>query len=251
MPDNLLQICKNVSDELQLESPVSIIGSPNETSRIFRWAARHSCEAISRRPETHWKALIREHTFNTVIDEPAYDLPTDFKYFVDQTMWDRANYWEMRGPLTQAQWQLVKSSVLGDANTVRRRFQLRSDGAATNPKIQFNIHPTPTVADDEIVFEYVTTGWAKNATTGAVQETWLQDTDLPLLDQYLIELDMAWRVLFRLGMAYEEEKMIAEDEIDKAIARDGAAPILSTSPRPDRQFLDTNNIPDSGFGVPT
>ena len=120
MADNLLQICKNVTDKLQIEQPATIVNNTGDTARLLLQCAKHECEALMRRPEDGWKALIREHTFTTVASTAAYSLPSDFKYFVDETMWDRSNYWQLRGPLTQKEWQNVKSSVLGQSVTPLR-----------------------------------------------------------------------------------------------------------------------------------
>ena len=248
MADNLLTMCQSVSDKLQIESPAAIINSTNETSRLFRICAKHEVEALLRAPEKPWKASIREHTFVTVVGTPDYALPADFKYFVDQTVWDRANYWEMRGPISQAEWQAVKSSILASTVTSRKRYQLRSDGAAAFPTVKFYISPTPDVANETLVFEYNSTATCYNVTTGAPQATWLQDTDLPILDQYLIELGITWRMLSRLGLPYDEEILEYETQRDLAIARDGGAKVLSIAKKRGLTLIGANNVPDTGMG---
>ena len=248
MADNLLQICKNVADKLQIARPSAIVASDDDTARLLLQCAKHECEALVRRPEQGWKALIREHTFTTVAAQAEYSLPSDFKYFIDETMWDRSNYWQLRGPLTQKEWQNVKSSVLGQSVTPRNRYQLRSDGAATNPTVEFVLDPTPTEASD-MVYEYVTNGYAIDAAiAGAVVSSWTKDTDEPLLDQYLIELGMVWRYLSRKGLPYEEEWNEWDTQVEAAIARDGGGRTLSLSRKSQNGLLTTCNVPDTGFG---
>lgn len=248
MPDNLLQICKNVADKLQIDRPVTIVNNAEDSARLLLQLARHECEDLTRANEDGWKAQIREHTFQTVNGTADYAKPNDFKYFVDETMWDRDNYWELRGPLTQKEWQNVKSSVLGQSVTPRSRFQLRSDGSATNPVVKFYLDPTPTEAWD-MVFEYVTTGYCIDVDDGTVKADWTKDTNTPMLDQYLIELGMVWRYLSRKGLPYEEEVNEYETQRDQAIARDGGARVLSLTSRPQNTLLSTCNIPDTGFGT--
>jgi len=247
MADNLLKICQNVADKLQIDRPSAILTSTDDTARLLLQCAKHECEALVRRNEDGWKALIREHTFTTVASTASYDLPSDFKYFVDETMWDRSNYWELRGPLSQKEWQNVKSSVLGQSVTPRSRFQIRSDAAATNPSVKFFMDPTPTEAWD-IVFEYVSDGYAIDVADGSVVNSWTKDTDTPMLDQYLIELGITWRYLSRKGLPYEEEWDEWNNAVETAMGRDGGARTLSLTRKSRNGLLTTCNVPDTGFG---
>ena len=313
MAENLLQICQNVSDKIQIDSPASIIGSSNEVSRHMRAAAKDEIQALKRRPEDGWDIMVKEHVFSTTpvvsgtvtavigdlvqdsgetfeasgvligdkisnttdgstttitafsaadvlvvadrifsagdayeIYQQYYDLPSDFGHFVDDTLWDRTRFWKLRGPLTRSEWQKYKSSVLGDTVTNRMRWQIRSDEAATNPENKFNLDPIP-VETHEVVFEYVIKGPVKSA-AGAVQETWLADTDEPLLDQWLIELGIAWRSLKALGLPYDEELNEYETQVGAAIGRDGGGRILSLARAPMTSLITICNVPDTGFG---
>jgi hypothetical protein len=74
-----------------------------------------------------------------------YVLPTDFQRPVDDTFWDRSKFWEMRGPLSPQQWQLYKSSRIGNA-TIQQRFRFRNirDLATGNSLGQMlSLDPTP------------------------------------------------------------------------------------------------------------
>lgn len=308
---DLLSICQHAARKCQIEIPTGIIASTNETAKILLACAQDEGEALSRRPVTAWKALIREHTFdialsgttdgttaNKLVDSTttftssditvgdivknttdttestvtaiaaneltlagdifvsgeaytifrqAHSLPSDFKYQVDNTLWDRDAYWNLRGPLSQVEWQTYKSSVLGDTATVRRRFQYRSNAATTDPEVKFYIDPKPS-DDATLVFEYVTTGWCKDATAGTVNTEWQKDTDIPLLDDYLMRLGIIWRTLNRLGLAYEEELDEYDREVENAIGRDGGGRVLDLSRRPHPSLISTCNVPDTGFG---
>jgi hypothetical protein len=174
-----------------------------------------------------------------------YDLPPDFERVIDSTMWDRSRYWQMRGPLSPQQWQLYKSSIIGQAS-IQRRFRFRKVAGAT----RFSIDPVPTDNGSALVFEYVSNGWCQSA-NGVAQNSWQADSDTGILQEYLLMLGTRWRVLRRLGFSYSEELDEYEREVSKAVAADGGAAILSLVPRGGLHLLDPyNNIPESGFGGP-
>lgn len=249
MPNNLLTICQRVTDAIGFESPAAVMTGNGETARRLRAAAFEEMEELVRFPDKPWAALIRVATITTVASQAEYALPTDFKHVIDDTYWDRSNYWQMRGPLSPSEWQKVKSSVLADSATTRRRFRFVSDAAATNPAIKISIDPTPTANGETLVYEYITNYYCYDGTTGAVKAEWAADTDLPLLDEHVLKLGIIWRFLSKQGLPYEEELNTYERARDMAIARDGGAPILSLAPTGAYRFIGPENVPDTGFGT--
>lgn len=174
----------------------------------------------------------------------GHALPSDYKFLIDDTLWDRNFYWELRGPLNPQKWQTYKSSVLGDTATTRRRWRIHNLDAAGK---RFRLDPAPE-DDAVLVLEYMSNGWCTNL-AGTAQTEWLLDTDLPVLDQYLFRLGITWRVLERLGLDYVEARDEYEDQVDNVIGRDtGGDTLLLTSPRP-FSLLTTCNVPDTGFGT--
>jgi hypothetical protein len=180
-------------------------------------------------------------TFN--FGQSDYALPSDFQRPVDNTFWDRTRYWQMRGPMNPQEWQLYKSSVIGQAS-VERRYRFRQINSAT----RLSIDPTPYDNGSQLVFEYVSNGWCKNAVTGTLQSTWLADTDLGVIDEYLVRLGVRWRILRRLGVSYSEELDEYSREVDKAMAHDGAAKILDLTPNEGLSLIGPWNLPETGYG---
>lgn len=308
---DLLSICQHAARKCQIEVPTSVIGTTNETAKILLACAQDEGEALSRRPNDGWKALIREHTFSTglsgttdgttanklvdstttfttsdvtvgdyvtndtdstaayvtavaanevtldddifisgesyTIYRQAHSLPSDYKHLVDKTLWNRSDYEELRGPMSQREWQSVKSSYLGESVTDSYRFQLRSNMADTDPAVKLYLDPVPT-EDDDLVLEYVSNGWCKDASTGVVNSAWVKDTDVPLLDEYLLRLGVIWRTLSRLGLPYEEELDEYDVQVENAIGRDGGGRVLDLSRRPGQTLISPCNVPDTGFG---
>ena len=171
-----------------------------------------------------------------------YTLPSNFERVVDNTIWDRSRFWSMRGPQSPQQWQLYKSSVIGRAS-IQRRFRFRE--IAGNQV--FSIDPVPTDNNSALVFEYVSNAWCKSS-GGTPQTLWEADTDLGILDEYLIQLGVRWRMLRRLGFAYQEELDEYDRQVRKACAKDGGMAILDMTPAERLSLIGPWNLPETGFG---
>lgn len=179
-----------------------------------------------------------------------YPLPSDFKRPIDNTFWDRTRFWAMRGPMTPQQWQLYKGSVIGQAS-IQRRFRFRGanviNGTGGTPGTTvLSIDPVPFDNGSSLVFEYVSNAWCMSA-AGTPQTTWQADTDVGILDEYLIQLDTIWRVLRRLGLSYSDEQAEAAIEIDKAMATDGGSAILDLTPATQLAFIGPYNVSEGSF----
>lgn len=203
-----------------------------------------------------------------------YPLPSDFERPIDNTFWDRSRFWSMRGPQSPQQWQLYKSSVIGRAS-IQRRYRFRSiyapggmgigtGGIGTGSIGQLpafrkyiSIDPVPFDNGSQLVFEYVSNGFCQSTvypTMGVPQSSWLADTDVGMdADlEYLIGLNVTWRLLRRLGLAYNEELDEYERMVDKAMAHDGGGAILNMTPNNNLSLIGPWNLPETNFGgIPT
>lgn len=173
-----------------------------------------------------------------------YTLPSDFQRVIDNTLWDRSRYWQMRGPQSPQQWQVYKSSVIGQAS-VQRRFRFRQEAGAQ----RISIDPVPTDNGSPLVLEYVSNAWCQSS-GGDLQTTWEADTDTLILDETLFKLGMAWRMLRRLGLSYAEELSEYESEVRKAMAADGGAAILGLVSDNYGFLLSPANIQEASFPGP-
>lgn len=171
-----------------------------------------------------------------------YPLPPAFERPVDNTMWDRSRFWSMRGPQSPQQWQLYKSSVIGRA-TIQRRWRIRE----INGNQVFSIDPVPLDNGSQLVFEYVTNAWCKSA-SGTPQPQWEADTDVGILDEYIMRLGVLSDMLRRLGMSYSEEMDKYERALARAIAADGGAAILDLTPRDVLALIGPANLPETNYG---
>ncbi len=173
-----------------------------------------------------------------VLGQDVYSLPNDFAYFQQLTWWDRNYRWQMFGPLTAQEWQVLKSglSPVGP----RRFFRLMGN--------QFYIHPAPSATGNTLVFEYFSNAWCQSS-GGTAQNTWLADTDYYSLDDDAFILGLKWRFKAAKGLDYAQELKDYTVFCERAIARDGGNKDLRTNVQAkDVYLLNYNNIPDTGYG---
>jgi len=180
-----------------------------------------------------------------------YPMPSDFDRLVDQTSWDRTRYWQMRGVMSPQQWQFTRSSIFGKT-TIQRRYRERNSdwlsSATGTPSINvYSIDPVPLDNGANLVFEYISNGWCANADTGARQNQWLADTDYGIVSEYLLTLNLKWRILRRMGVSYNEEMDEYEREADKFVARDGGTAILDMTPNFGAGLLTSWNTQEGNF----
>lgn len=230
---SLLTVVQAVAEEVGIDEPGAVATSTDKNVvQLFRLANRSG----RRLAKMNWAVLQKEHTFTTVNGTASYDLPSDFDRFLDGTMWDRDQYWSLRGPLSPREWQVYKSGLVASA-TVRSRFRVKPDTRVN----KYFLDPTPTSALDH-VFEYASNQWVKDSTNANGLTAYSADGDISLIDEELIELDVIWRFLARKGFAYEEEKAEAVKAIEQAFAEDGGAPVLNMG--------GPVNIPESRMNLP-
>lgn len=182
------------------------------------------------------------------ISQSDYELPSDYRRIVDGTLWDRTRFWQMRGAMSPQQWQLFKSSPIGRA-AIQRRWRIRLGStlhAGSTPV--FSIDPVPTDNGSTLVFEYVSNAWCKSA-AGTPQTSWMADTDLGIVDEYLIRLGVKYRMLDRLGLDSTSARAEYEFQVSAAVANDGGTSVLDMAPSADTFLLNYYNIPETGYGV--
>lgn len=156
-----------------------------------------------------WRVLVTETTFSTTAAAAQTGaVPSDFGWYINETMWNRTTVRKIGGPISPEEWQRVQANT---ATSIFPRFRFRGSSLL--------ITPTPT-ASQTIAYEYVTKNWAQ--TSGAVGlAAMTADTDTALIEERLIELGLRWRYLKAKGLDYAEDYRTYQIEVGKAIARDG------------------------------
>ena len=238
---SLLTICQDVAEVIPIKKPTQIVGNNDDNSRILLGSAQAAGKWLARQHD--WTAMVKEYTFSTVASQEDYDLTSDYRFIQDQTGWDRSNYEPIRGPLTPQAWQEHKSSVLASTATTWKKYRIR-DVSGTR---KFSLFPTPD-AVESLVFEYLSNSWCRSS-GGTDQTSWQADTDVPILDEYLLYLETLWRTLNRMGLPYAEEKNEARVTLDIYKARDGGIKKLWLAGGAKYHLIGPSNVPDTGFGA--
>jgi hypothetical protein len=167
----------------------------------------------------------------------AYDLPSDFEYFVSRTFWDNKYKWELLGPISAQEKQVLRYGVI--ASGPRNKFYIRSN--------KMWLDPMPTEVQI-IAYDYYSNAWCQSA-SGVPQQYWLNDNDTYVLDEDAFIQGLKWRFLRAKGFDYGAEYEQYTDDVNKVIARDGGSPDLYLNSSGYRvNFLNSNNIPDTGYG---
>jgi hypothetical protein len=244
---SLYTICQNVALDCGVDMPVGgIVGSRAPAAQRLYLQAKRAAKSLFN--EVNWTFLTVEHVF-TANGSSDYALPPDYDRLIGDTLWERTRYWSLRGAMSPQQWQVYRSSIYGRA-TIERRWRIRIPsgmGAGTAP--MFSLDPQLGTGDvtSQFVFEYVSANWCKGV-DGTMKADWTADTDVALFDEYLVELGTRWRVLRRMGLAYDEEKDEYTRQTDQAVARDGGSAVLGLVPSSRTVFIGPYNVPDTGFG---
>jgi hypothetical protein len=186
-----------------------------------------------------WSHLTEEHTFNTAGGTESYALPAGFGRFRHATWWNRNTTMPLGGPLSPAQWQMVKASSAAGAGAIVRPFRVREN--------LLYLYPTPTAAE-AIYFEYVSKYWV--GLTGAASPTLeaaTADTDVLWLDEPLLVAGL--KLAFKRAKSQDTSYAQAEfDEIYASVAgSDGAARTINITSS-GGFLLGDGNIPDTGYG---
>lgn len=169
----------------------------------------------------------------------AYDLPSDFSYFVNKTFWDGAYKWELLGPITAQEKQILRYGIV--ASGPRRKFYVRLN--------KLWLDPLPPANGDIIAFDYFSNAWCSSA-AGAAQTEWTADTDVYNLDDDCFIQGLKWRYLRSKGLDYGQEQMDYMNDTQRVMSRDGGSRDLPLSGGTyGAKFLSNDNIPETGFGA--
>jgi hypothetical protein len=215
---SLLGIAQQATGELGYPQPAQVVGgNTSDGPQILALLNRAGNEIANY--EGGWPELRGEQLITLVPNQEAYDFPTDILYYKPSSSWDRTSHWKTYGPLSDREWQAVKSSV--GVFGPRIRFRLM-DG-------QIHFDPLPSTTDI-IAFEYISRTWCQSA-SGTPQSSFLADTDLPIVTDDLLVLSLKWRLLAARGFNYAEEKALYEEALNRRKAQLEASDVLNLSQR--------------------
>lgn len=210
----LLTLINDAQAMLNLPVTTTVVTNTGEAQKQLLRIANQEGRALCR---IHaWQNLTTERSFTTTATEQqtGETLPANFGWIIDETMYNRTTTEPVLGPLSPRVWQEQKA--LGTSLTWSQ-YRLRGNS------IYFL--PAPT-AGQSIYYEYVSKYWCESS-GGTDQEKWTADTDVGLLDEYVMTLGVVWRWNKSKGLAYQEDFEEYEKQKQLAIGRDGTRKTLN------------------------
>ena len=235
----ILTIIQDAADDIGLPQVTSVVGNPDPTVRqLFRALVSEGKDLLTEDPP--WAILIKEHTFDTVDQQEEYPLPADYQRMINNTAWDRNQYWQIRGGITPQQWQVIRSGLY---QTARLSSNFRIKQGSDKVSKAFFLDPIPQSVRI-LVFEMQSTGIFYTDGEEVRYDRPQSDMQKSVLDEELITLGVIWQ---SRGLPYLVDREDYRHYRDREIAQDRAPPTLSVNEQPWR--LPIGNIPDTGFGL--
>lgn len=186
-----------------------------------------------------WTALTKEASYTGDGTSTLFNLPADFLRMKDGSGWNRTDSEPMTGPLSSAQWQYLQAwTTVSDIEVM---FRIAGN------RMQF--YAAPPLAE-VIYHDYQSRYWV--ASDGAASPDKFQPTassDLVMLEPLTVMRLLKVKWLEAVG----EDATAARQEYIQAYegaAANEPAPLLNLAgPRIKGRYIDTRNLPDTGFGA--
>ena len=243
-----LTICQNAASLAGIDEPSFLIGNPDPLARGFRVSFDHAGKALARMKNGWggtWSHLQREFILTTVAQQETYALPGDWLGLVDGTVWDRSTYTDARGALSPQEWQTVRSGLVGSTG-LTPRYRIR--GGTGRGRI-IALDPVPGDGGETLVLEYLSSHWIHDEGRVETRDGIEADSDEPVFDSDLMELDVEWRVRKSRGLPFAGELGEFEMERDKRFGLDTNARVIDLGGRSAFARYQYPNVPESGFGL--
>jgi len=210
---SLLTLVQEVCDLIGYPRPGAVADSVSPDARQFLALANREVQTLARRHT--WQRLVKEFTFAAVAaEEQPGAIASDLAFLVNETFWNRTRQRVVRGPLSEAEWQMQKATT---AQIFFDQFRFRGQAIL--------LMPVPS-AGDTYAYEYVSVDCVQSG-GGTPKAEFTADDDAALLPERLVKLGVVWRWKSSKGLDYAEDFRTYEIEVVEALARDGARMTLS------------------------
>jgi hypothetical protein len=231
-----VQIIQQASVELGLPKPNSVASSAENTAQ--QMLALLNSAGIDMLNAHPWQQLTKLENFHTIKDKDMYALPSDYGYYIDQTFWDRTNFWDVPGPITPQQWQALESGIA----VVFPREVFR----VTDNSMQ--IYPVPGDNVYDLSYQYVTNNWVVSGNDPGVFIPYVvSDTDKPLLDGQLLVKYLKVKMWAAKGLDTSSLENEFRAYFNMLTGKDKGAQVLSLTRRAPSFYLGYRNVPDGNW----
>lgn len=236
---SLLSICQNVLDIVGWESITSIASSTEGTARQIRALANQELNSVCKRFD--WRHLVVPYEFTTVVDQAEYKLPSGYEKLMQDSVYNKDEYYRLRSGMTDYQWNAWKFGLLGSLSHQRFQVSLVS-GTPT-----LVLAPTPASAENLILW-YKTNEYVLDD-TGVAKESYELDTDVARIPEDVVQAGLLWRFRRAKGLDFSAELAEYNEVCRTRFAQtraEGDLPIPNGIVQPE---LTDGFVPDSGFGA--
>lgn len=192
---SLLTMCQNVLAETGWPVPSTISNSGDGTAKQIFAIANTELRAISE--ALSWPHLEIEYPFSTVAGQSIYLWPVGFRVLAQQSLFDKNEYYGLRGSTGLQFWELLKYGRLASicSSSFRVVYPLGVAG--------IELTPAPTGVS-EMVAVYYTNMYATNAQGQSVPQ-YAADTDVSKVPERYVELGVKWRFRRAKGLDFSAE----------------------------------------------
>lgn len=201
-----LQLVQTVAGRIGITQPNALFSSTDQQVVQLRNLLNEEGVELTRDPAMAWTVLMREHTFlSSATEVQTGAIPTDFAWYLNDTLWNRTQMVKASGPASPEQWQTMKAIAIVSLPAVVFRFR-------NNEMLFYPLQP----AGQTCAYEYSSLYWV----TGD-KAYMTADTDTSVLDDEVLILGVIWRFLRAKGLDYAEAFRTYELAKTNKIARDG------------------------------
>lgn len=232
---SILSILQTAASELSIPVPVTVVSSQDTNHTKLKAFLIAVCDDLL--AEYDWQELITRYQFTTVAGQDSYSLPSDLFKFIDGTFFDKNNRWPLNGPKTATEWEFLNNvSYLTGPFT---RFRVFGN--------QFKVLPVPSTTPYTFVFEYFSSNYAKDGSTGVMKAEFTQDSDICVFDHRLVVYGIKAKWLASLGQ--DDSAALSEytRALEAAKGRNTPAKRLSLVGCDGARLLSTANLPEGNW----
>ncbi len=239
---SLLEICQNVMGEVGWPILGSIASNTEGTAQqIFRIA---NTELRNLSQTFNWPHLETEYNFNTVIAQTVYLWPTDFRVPAQQSLFNKAEYYALKGSMQMQYWQLLKYGNLASLSMQKFRttYPLGVPG--------LEIMPAPTQVQ-AMVGVYYSNEYAKDEDGNSIPK-YATDNDVSKIPEEYVELGVKWRFRRAKGLDFSAELAEYNDMVKTQYAKYLSSQEIQVGGKryPYEDIgLTQPYIPPNGFGI--
>lgn len=242
-----IDLMRQLAGELGLPVPTTIVTDDVTATQLLAALNSAGNELNAYYP---WEQFRREFVLHPQLGVGAYPLPGGWKYFLDQTAWDRTNHWPLLGPKSAAEWAWLKGGLI--ASFPRQRYRVYNN--------MFQLWPIPESPQTvfELTLEYVTGFWVHSALSAGGTSDPSQEPNSAMVKA---DGDVVWYDPW-LAMKYTKLKWLQLKNFPSEAAqadflrvfealkgKDTGAQVLSLVPLRTPFFIGPWSIPDGNWNV--